>query len=268
MIPPFLTDDVKAQIVTIANNKPTEEVCGLILSDGTVIEAENIIEKVELEYDGDILNLSTGYAIAQDLIDEHDGNIACVFHSHHLDTQEGYLSYADIEQSRFHQISYLLYHTEFKTWDLFDPTQYHPFPLKETGSPLKLSYYLNWPFIFGRSDCASLLLSYFHNMCGYDIQDYPRPPHEDWYRHEEYQQSYVNLFQDPANGFVQINTSHPKKNDVVLMRFFGSKYPCHIGIIVEEGKMLHLLQPQHLSEIVVWGGAWARGLHSVWRLAE
>jgi hypothetical protein len=68
MIPPFFTDDVKAQIATIANTKSTEEVCGLVLLDHTVIEAENIIEKVELEYDGDILNLSTGYAIAQDLI--------------------------------------------------------------------------------------------------------------------------------------------------------------------------------------------------------
>lgn len=268
MTPSFFTDDVKSAIAEFSESNPTEEVCGLVLNDGTVIEAENVIEGSGLMIDGVELDKTTGYLIDQDLVDEHDGNIAAVWHSHWDEMVAGELSFQDIEQARFHQIPHLVYHTDFKTWDLFDPNQYHPAPLLEKGSPLKLDYYKGWSFVYGRSDCSALTRAWFHNMCQHNIPDYPRPPYGDWYKHEEYQMAYLNLLQDPANGFVQINTSHPKKNDLVLCRWFGSRYPAHAGVMVTDDTVLHILSPGHLSEVVVWGGAWARGLHSVWRLAR
>jgi proteasome lid subunit RPN8/RPN11 len=269
MTPSFFTDDVKASIIEAAEAKATEEICGLIVTGNEVLESENVIEGSGLTMDGVEMDRTTGYLIDQDLIDENDGNILCVFHSHWDEMTDGYLSFTDIEQSRFHQIPHLLYHTEFKTWDYFDPLYHHPFPLKEPGTnPQKIDYYLNWPFDYGRADCASLLRAYFHNVLQHEIPDYPRPAFGDWYAHPEHQDAYLKLMQDPVNGFVQVNTSHPKKHDVVLCRWFGSRFPAHAGIMTSDNTVLHILRPGHLSEVVVWGGAWERSLHSVWRLAR
>jgi proteasome lid subunit RPN8/RPN11 len=262
-----LIEIAKPLIISHAEEFPASEVCGLVLKDGTVVRSDNMIEGSGLSEDGVELTTSTGVLLDEDLIIEFEQEIAIVYHTHVLETQEGWLSFADIEQSRFHQIPYLLYHTAFKTWDYFDPDYCHPFPLLEKTTPKKnINYYLGWPFIFSRSDCATLMRAYCENVLNHSIPDYHRPRDGQWYRNDSLGNSYLDLFQDPVNGFTLVNTSTPKKNDVVLMRFFGSRHPCHVGVMVEEDKMLHLLEPGHLSEVTIWGGAWKRGLHSVWRI--
>lgn len=269
MTPEFLTEDVKNAIANFANIHPNQEVCGLVLLDGSVIESPNTIEGTGVTENGEELTVETGAMIDVDLLMEYDGQIAATFHSHPSEYQEGYLSFTDTQQARLHDIPVLLYHTAFAVWDYYDPNYPHPFPLKEKEtSKTNINYYLGWPFIYGRCDCASVLISYFKNHFNHEIPDYFRPYTSEWYMDDSLGNSYLELFQDPINGFTQINTANPKKNDVVLMRFFGSRYPCHVGVMVEDDRMLHLLQPQHLSEVVVWGGAWKRGLHSVWRLAS
>lgn len=269
MTPEFLTNDVKSAIASHCNLTPHQEACGIVLLDGTVIPSENMIEGSGLSEGGVELDRTTGVLIDDELILEHEESICAVFHSHWDEATSGYLSFTDIEQSRFHQIPYLLYHTEFKVWDYFDPMYPHPYPLLEKStSKTNINYYLGWPFEFGRSDCSMLLRAYFKNVLNHEIPDYPRPRNGEWYKDPQFENAYLNLFNDPANGFKQVNTATPKKNDVVLMRMFGSRHPCHTGIMITDETMLHLIQPGHLSEVVVWGGAWKRGLHSVWRLAK
>jgi proteasome lid subunit RPN8/RPN11 len=274
MTPSFLTDDVKSQIATYCNLTPDKESCGLILNDGTVLLSPNTIDGsglAEFDENGELQELTeeTGALIDVDLYLEHEDNIACFWHSHSDEMVEGWLSFTDIDQSRFHGIPYLLYHTKFATWDYFDPNYHHPFPLLEKAtSKTKIDYYLKWPWSYGRSDCASLLKSYLKNVVGHEFPDYPRPVAMDWYKDSNYETKYLELFQDPVNGFTQINTASPKKDDVILMRFFGSRQPCHVGVMVTDQTFLHLLQPGHLSEVVPFGGAWKRGLHSVWRIAK
>lgn len=268
MTPTFLTDETKAAIVAHAESLPNEEVVGLILSDGTVIPSENVIEGSGLTENGVELTKATGCLVDEDFVIEYEDRLSAIYHTHWDEKTPGYLSFTDIDQSRFHQIPYLLYHTEFKVWDYFDPLYYHPFPLHSKGNPLKINHYLGWPFDFGRSDCATIIKAYLKNVCGHEFPDYPRPPDGEWYKKPEYQKMYLELFQDPVNGFFNVNTSIPKKNDVILMRFFGSLHPCHVGVMVDDKSFLHLLQPGHLSEVVPFGGAWKRGLHSVWRLRE
>lgn len=271
MIPSFLTDDVKAQIAAYCEIAPDLESCGLVLNDGTVVFSSNEIDRsgiYRIDENGEIQELTqeTGALIDVSLYLEHEDDIACFWHSHCCEMVDGYLSFTDIDQSRFHGIPYLLYHTIFKTWDYFDPNYHHPFPLLERGNPKKIDYYLKWPFSYGRCDCATLLKSYLKNIVGHEFPDYPRPVSMQWYKDPDYETKYLELFQDPVNGFTQINTANPKKDDVILMRFFGSRQPCHVGVMVTNETFLHILQPGHLSEVVPFGGAWKRGLHSVWRV--
>lgn len=267
MKPSFLTSEVEATIKNYCCSIAKEEACGLILNDGTVIPAENIIEGSGLT-DGDkSLDCSNGYLIDQDLIIEHEDNLACVFHSHFCEyNHEGYLSPTDIEQSRFHGIPYLLYHTAFDVWDYFDPNRFHPFPLLEKGNPQNINYYLKWPFVWGRSDCSSIIRAWMYHKLNHTIPDYPRPRDgANWYKDPNHENAYLKLLEDPANGFMQVDRA-PRKDDVVLMRFFGSRLPAHGGVMVSDTTMLHVLEPGHQSEVVPFGGAWKRGLHSVWQL--
>jgi len=271
MKPFFLTDEVKSQIAAYCNLTPDKESCGLILNDGTVLLSPNTIDDsglAEFDENGELKELTqkTGALIDVNLYLEHEENIICFWHSHCDEMVDGWLSFTDIDQSRFHGIPYLLYHTKFDTWDYFDPDYHHPFPLLEKGNPKKIDYYKKWPFIYGRSDCSTLLRAYYKNVHNLEIPDYPRPASVEWYKNPKYEMSYLRLFQDPVNGFKQINTAHPKQDDAILMLFFGSRQPCHVGIMITDETFLHLLKPGHLSEVIPFGGAWKRGLHSVWRM--
>ena len=216
MTPLFLTEDVKSAIADHANQYRAEEVCGIILLDGTVIPSDNVIEGSGLSEGGVELDKTSGVLIDSELIIEHEESIAAVYHSHPLESQDGYLSFTDIEQSRFHQIPYLLYHTAFNVWDYYDPNYYHPAPLLDKqSSKTNINYYLGWKFEYGRADCSALLRSFFFNHFGLEIPDYPRPRDGEWYLNPQYTKAYQDLMEDPVNGFVRVNISTPKKNDVV-----------------------------------------------------
>lgn len=268
MTPEFLTEDVKAAFASFAETYPNQEVCALILKDGTVVESLNTIEGSGITENGEELTVETGAMVGVDLLMEHDGNIGCSFHSHWDEMTPGYLSFIDIQQSQLHDIPALLYHTAFKVWDYYDPNYYHPAPLLEKQtSKTNINYYLDWKFEYGRSDCSALLRSYYYNHFGLEIPDYSRPPDGEWYLNPQHTTAYQDLLGDPSNGFVSVNTSKPKKHDLVLVKWFGSRHASHAGIMVEDDKVLHIIKDQP-SKVVVWGGAWQRGLHSVWRLAN
>jgi proteasome lid subunit RPN8/RPN11 len=271
MTPSFLTDKVKSEIAAFCHLTPDKESCGLVLNDGTVIRSENKVEGSGLaEFsNNELVELTqeTGAMLDMDLYLEHEDSIACFWHSHCSEFVSGWLSFTDTDQSRFHEVPYLLYHTKFDTWDYFDPNYYHPYPLLEKGNPKNIDYYLSWPFVYGRSDCGTLLRSYYYNIYGVRLPDFPRINNLQWYRDSEHESFYIDIFESHQDQFFKlINTTTPKKGDVVLLRFFGSRQPCHVGIMVEDDKMLHLLEPETFSEVVIWGGIWKRGLHSVWRL--
>lgn len=261
MKPTFLTTEIESAIIEYCKYIPDEEACGIILDDGTLVASENKISE------NSSLTKKDGFALDYDLIIQHENHIACVFHSHFCEyNHEGYLSQQDIEQSRFHGIPYLLYHTAFDVWDYFDPNSFHPFPLLAGSNPQHINYYLKWPFVWGRSDCSTIIRAWMYHKLNHVIPDYPRPlDGANWYKDPNHENAYLRLLEDPANGFIQVNRE-PRKDDVVLMRFFGSRLPAHGGVMVTDSTMLHVLEPGHLSEVVPFDGAWKRGLHSVWQL--
>jgi len=226
----LLTDYIKQQIIAHANQFPEEEVIGLVLKSGEVIPSKNIIETTELEVEGELLNKKTGALIDDELLNDYEFEIAAIYHSHWSDYDPALLSPVDIHQSRVHNIPFILYHSAFKQWDYFDPSYPHPFPLKEKGDPKSLEYYLNWPFIFGRSDCSSLFISYFKNIYDHIIPDHPRPLDGEWYKNPKYESLYLKCMEDPKRGFVKTNRSEPKKGDFCLVRFFGSPHPSRFYI--------------------------------------
>jgi hypothetical protein len=67
MTPDFLTEGVKSAIAAHCNLTPTEEACGLVLLDGTVIPSENKIEGSGLAEGGVELDKTTGVLIDDEL---------------------------------------------------------------------------------------------------------------------------------------------------------------------------------------------------------
>jgi cell wall-associated NlpC family hydrolase len=258
----LLTPEIQAQFEEYATLE--EEQVAIVLKDGTFIPCENVVEQLELYNEqGERLTRKTDAVIDQDVLIEYDDEIALIIHSHWDEGTSGYLSFRDVEQSRFHQLPTAVYHTLFKTWDLFDPLGWHPYPLKATGNPKKINYYKNWPFFWGRSDCASLFRAYFHHMYGVDIPDYPRPTDGEWYKDLSRNDYIENI--EKTGCFRRVNRE-PKKDDLVMIRYGGSINPAHAMVMVDNKNALHLLKPGHLSEVIPFGGAWKRGLHSVWEL--
>ena len=183
----------------------------------------------------------------------------------------------DIINSRAVGLPYILYHTDFDQWDLFDPKGIHPYPLSQKKFNEKsLDFYTGWPWYWGRSDCLTILRSYYRGVLGHHIQDFQRTPTEEefatrlktetWNDYEENlgDQGVVKV----AEGRIP-NDFAFKLHDIVLMRLQG-RVPHHVGIIVkiEPLQILHHLERGRLSEVVPYGAARIRQTASVWRLAQ
>jgi proteasome lid subunit RPN8/RPN11 len=262
----ILNDRVKEAIVRDCMIDVNNERCGFVLKDLSVIPVTNISEKP-----------NDSFIPEQESFDRYEDDIIAIYHSHNTEYTPGYLSLRDIEQSRSHQIPYIMYHTTFDVWDMFDADYIHPYPLREPDNYGTLDYLLNVPFSWARADCAWLIRAYYKMFFTFDITDYPRPLGDDWYK-EASKSSKDGMYYDLLlnhPGLTQVNTETPKKGDIVLMRSFGSRVANHSGVVVESATsdryatILHTLESGTFSRVDLWSGPrWHTGrLHSVWRLS-
>lgn len=258
-----LTPTTKQRIAAEARLKPKEEVCGVILTDGTVMPLPNEHPTPE-----------TDFQLPANAIPKYGEYLAAVFHSHWEESSPALLTPADVVNARATGVTSIVYHTTFDQWDLFDPNGLHPWPLKQKHmDPKQLKFYLGWPWEWGRSDCLTLFRAYYQGMLGITIQDFQRVESEakflelldsgQWNQYEE---------ELPAQGMHKIYEGSPpetfefRQHDVILMQLQGRR-PHHVGILTDVEKMhlIHHLQAGRLSETVIYGKGRIRQTSSVWR---
>ncbi len=263
-----LTDELKQAIAFHADQCPDQEVCGVVLKDNSTVWSANLAE-----------DSSNGFCLDENCTDLVLSKIAiAVYHSHPSEShprimqfsgrdEQGQWKYTDIYYSQHCKIPYILYHTIEKSWDLYDPDALYPFPLeldRRPSDPMNIEFYLRWQWHWGRSDCYSLMRSYFRGMVGIQLPEVERSPNPDEFKDPGWDKYRLGLVQ---NGFIDLNEGDKLQlHDVVLMKVQGENFH-HCGIIVdaERSWMLHHLMFPRLSERIVYGGYWLDLTHSVWR---
>lgn len=237
----MLTDSIKEQIRIHALSRPNEEVCGIIV-DGQAIALPNIAP-----------DRSNDFACVI------DRKADAIYHSHCSDMMAGELSLEDIERckSQRDKLPYILYHSVFDVFDLYNPTSPNPFPLTLKGDPSTLDFYTGWRFVWGRSDCFGLIRSYFLGMHGLDIGDFRRPTRKE--QRTFPQPDYVPAWNGEKNGFVLMPRGETIRNyDVIEIAQRGGTNSNHIAVIVNDTgmQMLHSPSLKDVSKVELYGDFW------------
>jgi len=249
----LLTPDIKNQITAQAIANPKEEVCGVILANGSIAPCTNTAADKAQEF-----------IIATAEFSAVQSSAVAIYHSHCLESQPAMLSESDIANSKAAKLPYTLYHTIFKQWDYYDPADINPYPLVQNPwSPKELGYYLGWRFDYGRCDCYTLIRSYYQGMLGITLPDFPRGDIS------ETTSPKWNMFLEnfQAAGGRKLAHGEPwQANDVALMRVAGTQVH-HAAILLDpkNGKALHNLGEGRISEIFKYGGYWATNTHAICR---
>ncbi|SFU44057.1 C40 family peptidase [Xenorhabdus koppenhoeferi] len=102
------------------------------------------------------------------------------------------------------------------------------------------------PFMLGHADCWSLIMDYYGQKHGIQLNNYSVDCH--WW--EEGENRYMDNWQ--KEGFVEIE-GEPREGDVVIMQV-QADVPNHAGVLVN-GMLLHHLYGQ-LSQIVPYSDYW------------
>jgi cell wall-associated NlpC family hydrolase len=177
-----------------------------------------------------------------------ESDTLAVFHSHHIDTQPGVLTPADVASARECGKLALLYHTVFDCWDYWDPDYWYPWPLQDHNkSHPKTSDFVGWQFEYGRADCWSLARGWYDRMHSIYVPDYPRGDIEELEdgAFDPFMESYEDF------GFVKVDgvkVDGPiQDSDLLIMRI--GRYPTHCAIVVDarEGVGIHHLGQSLLS---------------------
>lgn len=105
---------------------------------------------------------------------------------------------------------------------------------------------LGRPWVWGVSDCWSLVRDWYRIEKGILLRDFDRPPTpEEFHRRPLFDELW------PEAGFVQVDQDYPKPGDVALMAVGGRRLN-HVGVLLENGTILHHLRDR-LSEREIYG---------------
>ncbi len=96
----------------------------------------------------------------------------------------------------------------------------------------------------GKGDCFALIRDWYRLERGITLPDTPRD--ENWWRVKDAPNLYSDGF--AAAGFSRVDRRAPEVGDAVLMAISSHGKPCHGGIYVGDGNILHHL-PNRLSRI-------------------
>lgn len=104
------------------------------------------------------------------------------------------------------------------------------------GDQVPIAPLVGRPFRHGVWDCYSLVRDYFRLEKGIVFPDKPRD--FQWWLNG--QNLYLDYFKE--TGFVMIDPEDAVPGDCVLMKIHPSPVPCHGGVYLEDGLLLHHLQ--------------------------
>lgn len=233
-----------------------QESCGFVLENGRILPLENVASDPKNHFE----------ISSHDYL-EYRHQVVAIYHTHYREDQPARLSYQDIFGSKACCLPYWLYHTSFDAWDYFDPHGLHPYPLEQkvAKDPKNIDFYIGWRWEYNRSDCFTLLRSYYKGMLRISIRDYVRDPDPNSFLSEHWDRYRKELHKE---GFRAIAPNEsPQKHDVILMRINGEN-PHHIGILVESDRFIHNFGGDHLSSVVKFNKYWREHTVSIWRHKE
>lgn len=106
--------------------------------------------------------------------------------------------------------------------------------------------------------CWELVRLFYKQEMGIDL-----PSYADEYAKlsAEEQQEIAVLIRAERNDWREV--TEPQCGDVILLRIFGE--PSHIGIVLGEGKMLHVFRGNTSCVESYFGPKWAPRIDSFWR---
>ncbi|MFM6022193.1 MAG: NlpC/P60 family protein [Dolichospermum sp.] len=249
----MLTSQIKRQIIQKAIATPDVEVCGVILDNDEIVQMNNCANEPKHEF-----------LINEDEFDLVADSAVGIYHSHCLESQPATLSPKDIANSKARKIPYVLYHTLFEEWDYYDPNNIYPYPLiPNPWLPKELPFYLGWKFSYNRSDCYTLIRSYYKGMLGINLPDFPRNNIQEttspsW-------DMFAGNFEKA--GFRKLGTDEMlRTNDVILMCISGTQTH-HSAILLDtkDNKALHNLGEGRMSDLFMYGGYWETATRFVCR---
>ena len=237
----FPTDELRFY----AHSNPEEEVCGVCLRDRTFIPMLNLAP-----------DRANHFLFDRSVIDQNEGNVLAIFHTHVLESDGSALSTHDVEISRTLDLPYLLYSPVDDEWDAFDPALPHPYPIEAEGLPSDPDYYCLWRFDYARSDCASTVRGWFQGMLGIRLHDYTRIDLETAI---EGRLDQFDVKRWLENDFKILEPGTPiQDNDVIAIDIAGLQQAHHLVVVVsaEDNTILHNLGRDRFSEIIAYSDPW------------
>lgn len=287
-----LTESTKLHIKELALEIPHEETGGFVLSNGDVKRCENTFYNPKLdEYEDEylpqiadklqirdipvgtdpeemrrLISLRTGFSISgKDRVEYESTGIVAVWHSHCLDSSEGRLSWddnqefgvvSDITQAKLQRLPYILYHTGFDQWDMYDPYGLDLYPLHKTiANPKNIEEYSGIPYCWNRADCLEVPRVALWGLYEIDLGVYLRTSVGEYVA--EGWQRYVQGF--PNVGFQEVSlfpTMKFKGGDCLLMQLPGYKTLHHLAVVVDEPqqRLLHIFDGRvsEIEHIMKW----------------
>jgi hypothetical protein len=231
------------------------EHCGVILQDGIKTEYRRMLNVARFSEDN--------FEFDPAEWDMVRSRCMCIVHSHWSDEHPGHLTAADIESARILQVPIAVYHTGFKCWDYWDPDEWHPHPMQISAmQSVTVEDFVGWPFVYGRSDCWSLVRGWYIGKLGILLKDYSRGNIEQLEDEgfDPFDESFVRF------GFTEVGEEDIQDNDVLIFRM-GRKGECtHCAVVVDaaNGVGLHTLGPDMLSTTFAID-RWKNRLHTVMR---
>lgn len=232
-----IADEILREIYAHAEEAHPQECCGIVVmvnGDRKVIRSEN---KAPDPY--------TTFLLDSKLYLKHIDNVEFVYHSH--PAGDSTPSAADKASCEASQVPYLIVGWPTAELSRVTPTGYR--------APL-----IGRSFVYGVFDCYSLVKDYYAEELGLTLDEFVRPPYG-WWREAGAVSTFADNYE--SQGFVRVEGGL-QSGDVTLMMLGPTKVPNHIGVIQDNGLLLH--QTLHnISHEIVYGGYWRKNTVGVFR---
>lgn len=216
------------QITNHAQRVFPHEACGLVItgsSENYIVECENRSN-----------NPSNSFLIDPVIYHRYRDKISAIYHSHPNRSEEP--SAADIASAERCAVPYLILSYPAGRFYTYTP------------KGVNIQNYEGREFIYGVSDCLTLVADYYQQELGVSVPNGERKSWG-WWQEEINQHAMLNGFL--AAGFRVVDNL--QKNDVILMRL-RSLCPNHVAIYQGNSRILHHPAIDTLSRIEMYGHYW------------
>lgn len=210
----ILSPKIKAQIKEEALKTPEMEVCGLI-----VLKENEYLAIPSSGFRKETFKINpSDYLAASQL-----GKIVGYYHSH-VENED--FSVIDKIVADGHKLELVMYCLRTGKFKIYSPSSFW-------------AEYLGIPFVYGKSDCFTLIQNYYSKELNIKINNYYHE--EDWseitpnaYDKNYEKEDFVKILEGPNPGIEDMRT-----NDCLLFRFLNIPHASHAAVFIKPFHMLH-----------------------------